>query len=492
VDAASRPKPARIAHRFIRANVTVRVATAAPLSACPAPGYWGHLGPASPWCANFAAVTVVRKLAVLGTGTAGAAPGLLPWLARRLFPLLATAGLIIIGISSTVWWGPGMYGKTAWALPLDLWGTLAAAHRLLHLHLGGLYTQPTGLITLPGAVVILLPLAAVIDAAGISLAVQSAANPRPAVWLLAGPYETALSAVALFAADALAEHLGATRFQRAVLAAASAIALWSVSVRWGHPEDAVSVGLFLYAILALARSRLRRAAWLAGAAIAIQPLVLLAVPVVAMTIAPRRLPGFLIRAATPAAVALAAAAAANWNATYAAVTSQPNSPTINHPTPWEFLAPHLSSGAVAAGPARIVAILVACGCAVVAGRRWYAARATGWDRETLTGVLWWSALALALRCVFEPVIVTYYMWPAMAVALIAASGTWARLIPASLAATALTFASQVAWHGIWTWWAPMMTLLALTLLFARFPLPLRRPGHPGEPPPVTRADLQTR
>jgi hypothetical protein len=418
-------------------------------------------------------VTVVRKLAVLGTGAAGAAPGPVPRLARRVLPLLATVGLVIIGMSSTIWW-PAMIGKTAWSLPLDLWGTLEAANRLLHLHLGGLYTQPTGLITLPGAVVILLPLVAVIDATGLSLALQSAANPQPAVWLLAGPYEIALSAVVLFAADALAEHLGLDRARRAVLAAAEAVALWSVSVRWGHPEDAVSVGLFLYAILALARSRPRRAAWLAGAAIAVQPLVLLAVPVVAMTLPLRRVPGFLIRAATPAAVALAAAAAANWNATYAAVTSQPNFPAINHPTPWASLVPHLKDGVVAAGPARILAILVACGCGIVAGRRWHAARTAGWDHETLIEVLWWSALTLALRCVFEPVVVSYYLWPAMAVALIAAGRTWSRLIPAVLAATALTFASQVAWHGVWTWWAPMMALVALILAFAWFPLSLGR------------------
>jgi hypothetical protein len=367
-----------------------------------------------------------------------------------------------------------MIGKTAWSLPLDFWGTLEAAQRLLHLHPGGLYTQPTGLISLPGAVVILLPLAAVIDVTGLSLALQSAANPQPAVWLLAGPYEIALSAVVLFAADAIAEHLGLDRRRRAVLATAEAVALWSVSVRWGHPEDAVSVGLFLYAVLALARSRRRGAAWLAGAAIAIQPLVLLAVPVVAMTIPLRRAPGFLIRAAAPAAVALAAAAAANWNATYAAVTSQPNSPTVNHPTPWESLAPHLSGGVVAAGPARILAILVACGCGAVAGRRWHAARTADWDHDTLIEVLWWSAVALALRCVFEPVVVAYYLWPAVAVALVVAARTWSRLIPTALAATALTFASQIAWHGVWTWWAPMMVLLALTLAFARFPLPWRR------------------
>jgi hypothetical protein len=421
-------------------------------------------------------VTVVRKLAVLGAGTATAGPGpqAPPWLARRLLPLLATAALLVIGMLSTTWWGPAMAGKTAWALPDDLWGTLVAADRLLHLHLGGLYTQPTGLVSLPGAVLILVPLVAVTDAAGLSLAVQSAHNPQPAVWLLAGPYQVILSAVVLFAADAIAEHLGVSWYQRAVLAAAEAVALWSVSVRWGHPEDAMAVGLFLYAVLALARDRPHRAAWLTGAAVAIQPLVLLALPVVAMTIPLRRLAGFLARAAVPAAVALAAAAAANWHATYTAVTSQPNFPNVNHPTPWASLSPQLGGGAIAAGPARIVGIVVACGCAVAAGRRWRAARGTEWDGGTLRDMLWWAAFALALRGVFEPVVVAYYLWPALAVALLAAAGTWSRLVPAAVVAAVLTFASQGAWHGIWTWWAPMTVLLALALWFARFPLPLPR------------------
>jgi hypothetical protein len=435
-----------------------------------------HLGLARPECANFAAVTVVRKLAVLGAGTAGAGPGpAAPWPARRLFPLIATAALVIIGMLSTTWWGPAMAGKTAWALPDDLWGTLLAADRLLHLHLGGLYTQPTGLITLPGAAIILVPVVAVADAAGIPLAIQSAHNPQPPVWLLAGPYEVILSAVTLFAADAIAEHLGTSWFRRAALTLAEVATLWSVSVRWGHPEDAVAVGLLLYAILALARDRPRRAAWLTGAAIVIQPLVLLALPVLAMAMPPRRLPGFLIRAAAPAAMALGAAAAANWDATYAAVTKQPNFPDINHPTPWVALSPHLGDGVVAAGPARIVAIVVACACAVVAGRRWRAARGTEWDAGTLRDVLWWVALALALRCAFEPVVVAYYLWPALAVALVVASESWSRLIPAGIVATVLTGVSQTSWHGIWIWWAPMMLLLALTLLFARLSLPWR-PG----------------
>jgi hypothetical protein len=395
----------------------------------------------------------------------------MPWLVRRLFPLLATVGLVAIGMASTTWWGPHLVGKSAWSLPHDLWGTLVAARRLLHLDLSGLYTRPTALVTLPGAAVILVPVAAIIDAAGLPLRVPGAQNPHPGVWLVAGPYAIAVSAVALFAADAIAEHLGVARPRRALLAAAGAVALWSVSVRWGHPEDAVAVGLLLFAILALSGSRAGRSAWLIGAAVAVQPLVLLALPFVVVVIEPRRLAGFLTRAAAPAALLLGAAAWANWQATFHAVTSQPNSPTVNHPTPWTSLVPHMSNGAVAAGPARALAILVACGCALAVGRRWRAARHTAeWNSQTLQELLWWAAVALALRTVFEPVMVAYYLWPVLAVALITASRSWLPLIATSIAAVALTLASQSLWRGPWSWWAPMVAGLGLTLFFARVPL----------------------
>ena len=152
------------------------------------------------------------------------------------------------------------------------------------------------------------------------------------------------------------ERLGAARPQRALLATAEAVALWSVAVRWGHPEDAVAVGLLLFGILALSDSRAGRSAWLIGAAIAVQPLVLLALPAVLAVLRPRQLPGFLARAAVPAALLLAAAAAANWNATVKAVSSQPNWPSLDHRTPWTSLAPQLSHGAVATGPARALTI----------------------------------------------------------------------------------------------------------------------------------------
>jgi hypothetical protein len=387
-----------------------------------------------------------------------------------MFPLLATVGLLLIGMIGTTLVGPHLIGRTAYSLPNDLWGTLVAAQRLLHLDLGGLYTQPTGLVTFPGAAVILVPAVVIADAAGFSLQHPGPHNSQPAVWLVAGPYMIVISAVALLAADALAERLGVSWPKRAFLAVASGTALWNVSVQWGHPEDAVAVGLVLFALLALSGGRPARAAWLTGAAIAVQPLVLLVLPLMLVMLKPRRLGGFLARAAAPSVVLLGAAGAANWTATYKAVTRQPNWPAVDHPTPWLPLAPHLAGGAVAGGPARALAIVAACGCALIAGRRLRGALNVEWSRATLREVLWWTAVTLALRSVFEPVMVAYYLWPGLAVALIAAK-TWPRLMASSAVAAAVSFGSQSSWRSPWGWWGFMVLGLALTLLFACVPLP---------------------
>ncbi len=406
------------------------------------------------------------------------------WPAARLFPLLATVALIVIAMGSSTWWGPQLAGKSAWALPHDLWRTLAAASRLAHLQLSGLYTRPTGLVSFPGAAVILVPVAAVIDAAGLSLAIPGPHNSQPAAWLLAGPYAIAVSSSALFAADSVAGRLGVSRPRRALLAAAGAVALWSVAAYWGHPEDAVSVALYLYAVLALGDGRTERSAWLTGAAIAVQPLVLLAVPFVLVILQPRALTGYLTRAAAPGAVALGAAAAANWNATIGVLTRQPNFPAIDHPTPWTAISVRLSDGAVAAGPARAAAIAVACGCAFLVGRRWRDV-AVPWNPATLAEVLWWSAFALALRTLFEPVMVAYYIWPALAVALITATSSWIRLAATAAAAAALTGLSELSWHGPWAWGSVMVAGLAVTLWLGRAtpPRPLLA-GPGGSYPPV--------
>jgi hypothetical protein len=382
---------------------------------------------------------------------------------RRIYPAFATVGLILVGIlNSTL--GVRFLGKTAWALPDDLWGTMTAAQRLLHLQVSGLYTPSTGLVSFPGTALILVPVVALMDIAGVSLHAQSASNSEPVSWLLAGPYEIGISCVALFAADALAERLRPTQPRRGLLALAGATALWSVTARWGHPEDAVAVGLLLYGVLAIDEGRRARAGWLTGAALLVQPLVVLALPVIVVAVGAggpgrlRGLPGFCVRAAVPSVVAVGIAAAANWHATYTSLTSQPNFPAIDHPTPWTSLSPHLAAGAVAAGPGRLLALGCACACGVafafLRGRR----------PEALPWLLWWVAASLALRCVFESVMVSYYLWPVLQVALIVATQRMSRLIMTAVLTTAVTFGSQASSRGPWLWWSLMTAGLAVILL----------------------------
>jgi hypothetical protein len=397
------------------------------------------------------------------------------WIRRHPFPVIGTAGLVLVGMFTTTW-GPGLIGHGEWALPYDLWGTLIATTRLAHGNIGGVYAPPTGLISLPGAAVILLPCAALISASGLSLQIPGPHNQHPPVWLLAGTYEIALCCVTLFAADALAGRLGVARAKRGLLMVASAGILWSVSARWGHPEDAVAIGLLLYALLAQSNDRIALAGWLAGAAVCVQPLVLLALPVQLSLLPARRIIPFLVRAALPAAVLLGAAAIADWHDTYLSVTSQPDSPVVNHPTAWTSLAPQMTNTNVAAGPFRLATIGLACLCGAALRRRWRARLADppgAWrDRGLLAEVLWWVAFTLALRSFFEPVMVSYYPWPPMAVALIAAASLgWRRLWAAGLLAGGLTAAAQGPSHAVWIWWVPLVAGLAVLLAL----------GYPGQP-----------
>jgi hypothetical protein len=125
----------------------------------------------------------------------------------------------------------------------------------------------------------------------------------------------------------------------------------------------------------------------------------------------------------------------------------------------------------------------------VVARRWRLARAGHpWGHDMLAGLLWWVAVTLALRSALEPVMVAYYLWPPLAVALAAAARDWSRLLRVGTVAVVLTFFSQVQWHDPWAWWTPMIAGLVLALYFAR--VSTRRPeaggGLPGSgaPPQV--------
>ena len=163
---------------------------------------------------------------------------------------------------------------------------------------------------------------------------------------------------------------------------------------------------------------------------------------------------------------LGAAAAANWNATYQAVTSQPNWPAIDHRTPWTLLAPHMADGAVAAGPARAVAIVVACGCALIVGRRLRTVRQRSVEPGDTPGAAVVGRAGPGATRVFEPVMVAFYLWPPLAVALVVAARSRRRLVCTSVVVAAVTLGSQSSWRSPWGWWGFMVAGLALTLFFA--------------------------
>jgi hypothetical protein len=294
----------------------------------------------------------------------------------------------------------------------------------------------------------------------LSIGVPYTAITTPTSWLMLEPFDLLAACTALFAVDAVARHLGVPLVRRAVLTVAEVAVLWDVVIWQWHPEDAFAVALALWGLLAAFGGRWRRCGWLLGAGIAFQPLVVLALAAVVAKVPRRALTAVMARAVAPAAVLLAGPLVANPRGTLHALLDQPNSIAVGHPThptPWVHLAPHLGGGVVAAGPARLVAVVVA----VVVS--WMVCRRTGRDEV----VVWAVALAFATRSLFEAVMVAYYLWPALAVALIvAARTTRVRFAAACVLSSFATSFALLGWRGEWPWWSVMVMCTAVILVAA--------------------------
>ena len=386
-------------------------------------------------------------------------------LQRRAPAALASVVFVIAGLIYSFWWRShidwGSPTRPVWNSSADIWSTFQAAGQIAHGHLSQVYQYH--FVAFPGVAFALAPLAAIASALNLSADIfpfTSQVFAHPHAWLLLGPYVLILSTLPLFAFDALAQRLGADHLTRAFLACAQGVALWSVSIFWGHPEDALAMGLMAYAFLFALDGRWNGAAWVYGFAVAFQPLVLAVLPVLLALAGVKRWSGFAWRAVVPALVSVLGPLIANFHSTWMALVQQPNYPTApaNHETPWTALAPRLHIGvfAVAAGPGRIVSLVLACGVG------WWAIR---WrDRPDL--LVWAASLALALRCFTESVMTPYYVWPALALAMVAATPARSWRFGAVLAAaTFVTVSAQ--WHRAWiVWWLVNMLGLVVVLVFA--------------------------
>lgn len=382
--------------------------------------------------------------------------------------MLALTTLVVAsGMAYTLWWPPvvrhhGYY----WIVPGDVWGTIRAAHWIAWGSPAYVYSSNAGLVTLPGFNALLAPFVALASHLNLSEVAPGLPGPvKPSAWLLIGPIDLACAALPLFGADALLRLLGTARWRRRILTFGVAAAVWPTLVIWGHGEDVLALGFAIYALTMLLSRRLGAAGWLLGAALAMQLYAVALIPLFAFVAGRRKAPALLARMAVLPGFLFIAVVVPNPHATWHALFSQPNFPKIDHPTPWVLLAPHLGHGTVAAGPGRIIGLVLAV-CVGALGLRY---------RTDPRRIVWLAAGALALRCVFESVMDPYYVMPIVVMALLAVSGgSLMRSAVVVLGGAGLTDLTYFR-PEMWLYWAEMTSVIVAMLVAA---WPCTRAGAP--------------
>jgi hypothetical protein len=232
---------------------------------------------------------------------------------------------------------------------------------------------------------------------------------------------------------------------------------------WGHPEDVLAVAFAVFALANVLEGHDTAAGWLLGGAIATQLFSVLAIPALLAVLGLRRGALLLARAAILPGFLFIAVAVPDFHDSVWTLFHQPAVPGVNHVTPWVQLSPRLARNVVAGGPARLLGLV----CALLAG---VAARG---QRHRPATVIWLMAIALGARCVFDPVMVPYYVMPVVALALIAAVGNdsvrYLLTIAAGAGLTVMTFTH----HDMWTYWT-MMTAIMFLMLGLAWPTRGRR------------------
>jgi hypothetical protein len=371
-----------------------------------------------------------------------------------VWTLAVTLCVMATGMAYGIWW-PGVvrHDPSYWTTPGDLWETVRTAHWIGWGAFSFVYSSHTGLLTLPGMPLVLTPVVMLTDALGlVEVAPGFLGAPHPSSWLVIGPVTLAFSAVALFALDALARHLRIARSRRRWLTLAEGATIWAAVAYWGHPEDVVALGLATYGLVALLRGRNGAAGWLLGAAIGFQLYVIVLVPLFVGIVGLRKAGALLARAAVIPGFLAVVVLVPDFRHSFTILWKQPMW-LGNHPTPWSLVAPKVGRGLVAGGPGHIVAIIVACAVGVLASRR----------RSDARMLVWLAMVALAARCVFESVMIPYFVMPVVALGLIAvASRGRLRWLCACATGVGLTVMVHMQ-LAAWSYWLLMTGLVAVFL-----------------------------
>lgn len=394
--------------------------------------------------------------------------------------------ILISGMAYSFWWNPLTHHGSSWNTPSDLWDTFRASQYVGWGFEGEIYKSQTYFDSFPGIVVLLSPIAKLSGLLHMSESFPLHLK-APTTWLFLGPANLILGGVLLFPLDSLARRLQVPSKRRVMLVLLEAALVWPTLAIWGHPEYALAVAFGVYGLVAAFDGAWIRVGVYFALALLFQPLTLLMLPVVLSYIPIRRWIPLASVIALPSALLLIPPLVKEWSATTYTLLRQPNYPIGDHPTPWISLAPVLQRShvglarvaemvtqpdgkkslqevlvkvrfgeIVSAGPGRLIAIGLACLIGVWVARK----------KPSLAHVMWWVALALSLRCVFEGVMNAYYLMPGLAIILVVASllGTF-RLLFIVLAGAACTYLSY-RFMSPWPYYLTVIGLLIVTLVLA--------------------------
>ena len=367
-------------------------------------------------------------------------------LRARKWPVLASVVMFGVGMAFMFFWLPDVEHLHGWYIGDDGWGVFRGAHYVGWGFLGGVYYPENQIIAFPGMEVLLAPLAMLSGALHLSESLYPFALLQPSAALLLQPAELLLTATVVFASDALAERLAVPRGRRIVLCLLVATVAWPLAAIWDHAEDALAMSFAIYALVATLDRKWSRCGWLLGFGVAMQPLVLLLLPLL-IGASPRGKRLMLgIRSLLISAALVTMAFVGNAAYAYRALVQQPEVPLGNHATPWLGLDPKLvsfsgttvksirtvtvhgiptfteassyvhSSVLVVGGPSRTLYMVVAVLIGLYVWRR----------PQDPVRLLWLATVVLALRCAFESVMTPYYLAPPLFLALVLASRQGAR------------------------------------------------------------------
>ncbi len=403
-------------------------------------------------------------------------------LRRWWWPTVVWLGATIAGTLVMRWGLPGARSgnDVGWTVPSDLVRLIAAAGSI-HGHSGfshlyGFEKPNTPFSTPPG---FLLPLAGLLQLVGLvgihpMLGGQVGLIPLGGGWEIVLPAVVGSGLLGVFSFTSLARRMGIGGWRLGVSTGAAAGALWWTTTWWGHPDDALAVSLLAAAAVTVLDGKWSAGAWLVGAGCAVQPVVLLALPVLLTLVALRHWVSFVARSVLPAAVLLVVPLIGDFHDTVAQVFGQPLAPKMpaNHVTPWFWLAPvvgYYRSGS----SVRWVAFVLAAGLAL-----WLAHRRSG----DAIAVVWAIGAALDLRCVFDAVIVPYYLLSGLVFGIVAAAGrpSW-RLLGATVSAAVTLEISGSPALGVWGYFTAMVLGLGAVAAFA---FPRRRGDRAADPDPA--------